>query len=59
MEPSSQQSQSQNIHKTVTQLKEQAAFIQAAIQDCILTYPEGENTAAYLTNIGGGGNDLS
>jgi hypothetical protein len=55
MEPSSQQSQSQNIHKTVTQIKEQVAFIQAAIQDCVLTYPAGENTALWITDAGPGG----
>lgn len=59
MEPSSQQSQSQNIFKTTTALREQSAFIQAAIQDCVLMYPAGENTTAYLTNIGGGGDDPS
>jgi hypothetical protein len=55
MEPSSQQSQSQNIHKTVTLISEQVAFVQSAIQDCVLLYPEGENTAAYLTDAGPGG----
>lgn len=55
MEPSSQQSQSQNIHKTVTALQDQVAFIQSAIQDCVLMYPEGENTTAYLTDAGSGG----
>lgn len=55
MEPSSQQSQSQNIHKTVTAIQDQVSFIQSAIQDCVLTYPEGENTTAYLTDAGPGG----
>ncbi len=49
MEPSSQQSQSQNIFKTTTALREQSAFIQAAIQDCVLMYPAG----AYLTSPDG------
>ncbi len=55
MEPSSQQNQSQNIYKTVTAIKDQTAFIQAAIQDCILTSPEGENTALWVTDTGPGG----
>lgn len=55
MEPSSQQSQSQNVHKVVTEIKDQAAYIQAAIQECILTYPGGDNTI----DTTGGGTDPS
>lgn len=55
MQPSGQQSQSQNIHKFVTTIKDQTSFVQAAIQDCILTYPEGENTTSWTTDTGSGG----
>ena len=51
MEPASQQSQSQNEFKTVSALKEQIALIQAAIQECVLAYPGGDNT---IDNSGGG-----
>ncbi len=53
MEPSSQQSQSQNIFKTTTAIKDQAAYIQAAIQECVLTYPAGDSTI----DTSGGGTD--
>lgn len=55
MEPSSQQSQSQNIYKTVSALQEQAGYIQAAVQECVLTYPGGDSTI----DTSGGGTDPS
>lgn len=44
MEPSSQQGQSQNTYKLVTSLKDQVSLIQTAIQECVLTYPGGDDT---------------
>ena len=42
MEPSSQQTSSQNTFKTVSSLKRQADFIQSSIQECVLSFPEGD-----------------
>ena len=56
MEPSSQQSQSQNEYKTVSTLKDQMALIQSAIQECVLAYPGGDNT---IDNSGGGTDPIS
>jgi len=44
IEPSSQQSRSQNAFKVASQLKSQAEFYRAAIQDCILTHPQGDTS---------------
>lgn len=44
MEPSSQQTSSQNTFKTSTNLQGQTDTIRSAIQECILLYPEGDNT---------------
>ncbi|MCB1562376.1 MAG: hypothetical protein KDJ75_02270 [Alphaproteobacteria bacterium] len=53
MEPSSQQTSSQNTFKTVTALEGQESVIRSAIQQCVLSYPKGDNTI----NISGGGTD--
>lgn len=42
VEPSGQQSRSQNAFKVATQLRDQAEVYRAAIQDCIITYPAGD-----------------
>lgn len=44
MEPSSQQTSSQNSFKTVAGLQGQVEFIRSAIQECILRYSAGDNT---------------
>ncbi len=44
IEPSSQQSRSQNAFKVASQLKSQIEFYRAAIQDCILTHPKGDTS---------------
>jgi type II secretory pathway pseudopilin PulG len=43
MEPSSQQTTSQNTFKATTSLRGQVEFIQAAIQECVLLYPKGDS----------------
>lgn len=49
VEPSGQQSRTQNSFKVATQLRDQAEAYRAAIQDCILTYPGGDtSTGAAL-----------
>lgn len=50
MEPSSQQSQSQNEYKTITAIKDQIALIQSGIQECVLAYPGGDNTILDATD---------
>lgn len=42
MEPSSQQTQSQNTFKLVSELQSQADFIRTAVQECALSYPAGD-----------------
>lgn len=42
MEPSSQQTTSQNTFKATAGLRGQVEFIQAAIQECVLLYPKGD-----------------
>lgn len=44
MRPSSQQSSSQNVVTTLSDLKAQADFIRTAIQECILIYPGGDQS---------------
>lgn len=53
MEPSSQQTSSQNTFKTVASLQGQADMIRSSIQECVLSYPKGDNTI----DISGGGSD--
>ena len=43
MEPSSQQTSSQNTFKTVAGLQGQADMIRSAIQECVLSYPKGDS----------------
>jgi hypothetical protein len=43
MEPSSQQTSSQNTFKTVAALQGQADMIRSAIQECVLSYPKGDS----------------
>jgi hypothetical protein len=54
MEPSSQQTSSQNTFKTVSALQGQIDSIRSAIQGCVLLYPQGDkciedDTPAYCT----------
>lgn len=54
MEPSSQQTSSQNTFRTVTGVQSQADMIRSAIQECVLLYPKGDkcingNAASYCT----------
>lgn len=62
MEPSSQQTSSQNTFRTISDLKSNISIIQAAIQECVLVYPEGDScinngpdahcTTASTTDLG-------
>jgi type II secretory pathway pseudopilin PulG len=49
VEPSGQQSRTQNAFKVAMQIKDQAEVYRAAIQDCVITYPAGDtsNTTKY------------
>src|SRR5688572_8224892 len=51
MEPSSEQTTSQNTFETVAELNSQVNFIRSGIQECALTYPIGETTLTGTTNI--------
>lgn len=51
MEPSSQQTSSQNTFKTTVALQGQVDMIKAAIQECVLSYPQGDGT---IDNSGSG-----
>jgi len=42
MKPSSQQTTSQSIFNSVTELNSQVNFVRSAIQECVLTYPSGD-----------------
>ena len=42
MEPSSQQTSSQNTFKTISAVKGQVDVIMSSIQECVLLYPEGD-----------------
>ena len=44
MEPSSQQTSSQNTFKTAVSLQGQIDVIRSAIQECVLSYPQGDTT---------------
>ncbi len=46
MQPASQQTTSQNIVKTVSDLKSQAEFLRSSIQECILVYAGGDVSTA-------------
>lgn len=51
MEPSSQQTSSQNTFKTVSDIRSQVNIIQSAIQECVLSYRYGDST---IDNSGSG-----
>lgn len=60
MEPSSQQTSSQNTFKTLTEVENQSSIIRSAIQECVLSYPRGDQCikdsaplAGYCTNAAG------
>lgn len=42
MEPSSQQTSTQNTFKTLSEVESQANVIRAALQECVLSYPRGD-----------------
>ncbi len=42
MNPSSNQTTSQNTFKTVSEVQSQVDFVRSAIQECVLTYPGGD-----------------
>ena len=44
MEPSSQQTSSQNTFKTASALQGQVDVIRSAMQECVLSYPQGDGT---------------
>ncbi|MFN3826849.1 MAG: hypothetical protein ACK4NR_04410 [Micavibrio sp.] len=44
MEPSSQQGQNQNTFRTVSDLSSQVEFIRSAAQECVLTFPAGDDS---------------
>lgn len=46
MQPASQQASSQNIVKTVSEVRSQAEFIRSGIQECALSYPGGDQFTA-------------
>lgn len=46
MQPASQQTQTQNAYKLVTDLQSQIGIIQSSIQECVLNYPGGDSGIA-------------
>ena len=50
MRPSSQQTTAQGAFNAVTELKSQLEFIRSSIQECVLTYPEGDSGLIGTTN---------
>ena len=50
MSPSSQQTQSQNAFKLVSELQSQADYIRTAVQECALTYPKGDANIPNATS---------
>lgn len=56
MQPSGNQTQTNNAFKTVSELQSQVDFIRAAVQECVLSYPAGDatvdNTAAGTMDVG-------
>lgn len=51
MQPSSQQTQSQNTFKLVSELQSQVEFIRSAVQECVIAHYKGDAT---IDNTGGG-----
>ncbi|MCK5285038.1 MAG: hypothetical protein KAJ86_05570 [Alphaproteobacteria bacterium] len=52
MEPSSQQTSSQNTFKSASALHGQVDMIRASIQECVLSYPTGDTTIDITTGTG-------
>lgn len=52
MQPATQQTRTQNSFKLAAELNGQVQMIRAAIQDCILQYPEGDSTIPGAHNGG-------
>ena len=55
MQPSGNQTQTNNAFKTVSELQSQVDFIRATVQECILSYPAGDAT---IDNTAGGSTDI-
>lgn len=51
MDSSSSQTTSQNTFNTVAELNSQTNFIRSAIQECVLTYPAGDDALVGTDNI--------
>ncbi len=52
MEPSSQQTSSQNTFKSATALTGQIDMIRSAVHECVLSYPKGDKTIDTTTGTG-------
>lgn len=50
MRPSSQQTTAQSSFNTITNLKSQIEFVRSNIQQCVLTYPSGDNALIGTSN---------
>lgn len=50
MQPASQQTSSQNIVKTVSDIRSQSELIRSAIQECILIYPQGDRAQVHANS---------
>lgn len=50
MEPSSQQGQSQNTFRTVSDVSSQVEFIRSAVQECVLTFPAGDDSISVTAD---------
>ncbi|QQG36103.1 MAG: hypothetical protein HYS17_11530 [Micavibrio aeruginosavorus] len=50
MEPSSQQGQNQNTFRTVSELSSQVEFIRSAAQECVLTFPAGDDSISVTAD---------
>jgi hypothetical protein len=51
MRPSSQQTTAQGAFNAVTELKSQLEFIRSSIQECVLTYPQGDRGADGISGL--------
>ncbi|GEM_PF-417375 len=54
IEPTSQQSRSQNAFRLTAEMNGQVQFIRSAIQDCIILYPTGDSTVNSVTTTDSG-----
>ncbi len=53
MNPSSNQTTSQNTFKTTSEMQTQVDFVRSAIQECVLTYPGGDaGVISYASGLG-------